>query len=291
MSWDGEGEASLFSDASVDSTEWVEPTIIGGPDDLKTPGAEGVVPPQAADGTTVKEEGGKEGTAEPPQSVDLSKLEADEKFQELLSRKVQAEVDRREAKRLAAAERERRRAAVQAIERANEAALDKALATGDKEEAGEIAGRIKLEKDLRAKGANEALLAVEEYLRETPEFVDILGEDGINEIYEDVRKSQGDLIRFIVRLSEARQDRAVKKALEEAKGALGEEVAARVEEEAAKTRSEELSGGRLAEPALAKGGGGTKPYGYKEASLDYIAGKITLDKFQPFMDSHLKEIS
>ena len=277
MLLDAERE-SLFEDASVDSTEWTEPTVYGDPDN-KTPGAEGVTPP--SDGT--------EGAAEPPQSVDLTKLESDEKFQEFLSRKVQAEVDRRDAKRLAAAERERRRASLQAVERANEAALDAALSKGDKEEAGDIAGRIKLEKSLRAKGADEALGAVEDYLRDTPEFVDILGEDGINEIYEDVRRTNGDLIRFIVRLSEARQDQAVKKALEEAKGTLNEEVAARVEEAAAETRSTDLSEGRSVESALTKGGAGTKGYGYKEASRDYIAGRISVDKFQPFFDAHIKE--
>lgn len=285
MDSDVEGQP-LFEDASVDSTEWTEPTVYGNPDDNKTPGAPGVEPPTE---TTV--EGKEEGTAEPPQSVDLSKLETDAKFQELLSRKVQAEVDRREAKRLATAERQRRVAARASVERANEAALEAALAKGDKEEAGDIAGRIKLEKKLKAEGAEEALLAVEEYLRDTPEFIDILGEDGINEIYADVRRNQGDLINFIVRLSGARQDQAVKKALEEAKGTLSEEVAARVEEEAAKTRSTDLSEGRLVESALTKGGGGTKGYGYREASKDFIDGKISLDKFQPFMEAHLKEVS
>ena len=283
MSLNAEGEGPQFEDASVDSTEWTEPTVIGGPDDLKTPGAEGVTPPP--EGTK------EEGTAEPPQSFDLSKLETDEKFQELLTRKVQAEVDRREAKRLATAQREGRRASVQAVERANEAALDRALTSGDKEEAGEIAGRIKLEKDLRARGANEALLAVEEYLRETPEFVDILGEDGINKVYKEMQDTNGDLIRFIVRLSEERQTVAVKKALEEAKGELKEEVEARMEEAGATDRSKQLSEGRLNEAELGRGAPGTKAYGYKQASMDYIDGKLSLDKFKPIQEAHMRDLN
>lgn len=243
----------------------------------------------SAEGADSSQEGSADSTSDDgAQSKEVSfedYLKANPDAQKEYDTRVQSESDKRfETKRRRDASDAR-----QATQRTNAAeAARQRTELADKGEFEELGKRAASE-DERSSIYNEAAQHVagfiEETIRARPEIADILSEEKLAEITDEVRKGNGDVVDFIIKLNDAIGDTKVSKAMEDQKDAIKTEVEAALKSAGVEVRSESTNEGGDEELTKTTGSGGATT-GFDKVQDDYIEGKISLAAFEKAQEAH-----
>lgn len=132
--------------------------------------------------------------------------------------------------------------------------------------------------------------SVEQALREHPEYR-VLGEDVIDQTYNDVRAKGGNIVDFQIALAGRKHDLSVKTLAEQLRKEQREEFEAILTERGLTKREDAVKTQETAVAAVsgATASTGQKPLTYEEASLAYGEGDISYEEFKPFKIQHDKD--
>lgn len=132
--------------------------------------------------------------------------------------------------------------------------------------------------------------SVENALKEHPEYR-VLGEDAIEQVFNEVRSKNGNIVDFQVALSQKRREHDVSALGEQLRKEQREELEALLTERGLGKREEAAAAGDAVVSGVsgAVTGTGQRPMSYEEASQQYGDGDLAYAEFKPFLDAHNKE--
>ncbi len=202
-----------------------------------------------------------------------------------LEKRVQAGADKR-------FENKRRRDAVdtrRASERANASTAARERAEladkGDFEELGKRTASDDERKTIYNDAAQDVAGFIEQTIRDNPEVADALGDDKLAEITAEVRKENGDVTDFVVKVSAALGESRVGKAMEDQKNTIKEEVEAALKARGMESRTDGADEGANEDISKSTGGGGTRTE-FAEIQDKFIAGTISSEAYEKAEIAH-----
>jgi hypothetical protein len=138
--------------------------------------------------------------------------------------------------------------------------------------------------------ATKISASVETALKQHPEFR-VLGEETIEQVYNDVRSKGGNIVDFTTALSEKRRQHDVSSLGEQLRKEQREELEALLTERGLGKREAQVESQEtvVASVSGATAGTGQKPLSYEEASVAYGEGDLSYAEFKPFLEAHNKE--
>lgn len=157
---------------------------------------------------------------------------------------------------------------------------------GEFEELGKRAASDDERKVIYDEAAQHVAGFIEETIRARPEIADVLGDEKLEELTNEVRKENGDVIDFVMKLNDAIAESRVGKAMEDQKEAIKTEVEAALKAAGVETRTAESDDGADAE--LSKSTKASASAGFAKAQDDYIDGKISLDRYEALQEAEVK---
>lgn len=238
------------------------------------------------DGTPEETEGEKsQEEGKSPDDKFKSFLSENPETEEVLRRMVQAEADRREARRMREERNQKERSEEQARRLERERRLQELEERGDYE----TLGKEKIAEERANKSYQEgfkaAALSIEQALARVDKVTE-LGDETLNRLYFEVMESKGDLVDYIGKLMGEAASRARDAALKDAKAELSKEAEAAGVEEAAAQRAESGS----PEAALARAGSlKLKQMSHEQRREAYVNGDISWEEYAPYAEEYAKK--
>jgi hypothetical protein len=157
---------------------------------------------------------------------------------------------------------------------------------------GELEAKKIREDEQLSAAASKVAGVIESVVRKHPDFA-LLGEEKIDEIFQETQQSKGNVIDFTLKLAEARRRLDVEKVTADTTKSLDERIKAEVEAALAAAgvdrRSEEVANGET--PSKSISGTGTprpasQPKTFDEATDQYNDGDLSWTEYKPFWDEH-----
>lgn len=274
-------------DETTASTEELEnnPTGDTGAEDLVT------------DKNTEQTQAALEKVVDPLEKMSVEEVLKHPVLGEALKRQIQSEKDKEIAKERRRLQDEAQRKADE-IRRVNEESNKRKLVEdGNYEGLGKLEAERLAENERLAKYASTFSSTVEKIIKGHPEFSSI-GEDRMEEIFSEVKNSNGNIIDFTARLAEERRVQEIDKIRKESGANVSDlvktEVEARLAELGLADRTKALDTGDTSSTGVS-GSTGPKPSKestkYDQASLKFGAGEMSWSEFKPYLDEHKKTLN
>lgn len=171
---------------------------------------------------------------------------------------------------------EQRRREQEERRRAEEEELNALLAQGNIEEAGKRLLAKRQEEEGFLQAAQQVGLAFEQALIQHPEF-QALGEDVIENVYQQVAENNGTVVDLAAELMKARVQKEANALLDQKKTEILEELKAQLVEQGALKRSEQAEQGNVPSAGVSGATGGSQGLTFDDALDAYSNGDISYD--------------